>query len=319
MPSPTLNTVHINQALTNLSVGYRQDKPAVSDIVFPLVTTDNQKDSYFVWNKADQWRRQANKRAPGTKFTRGKLSQGTDSFFSEQYSWEYVLPDEIKKAADDALELDSTISNAIMDVLMLEKDVSFAADFMTTAAGWQTGTLTAGKWSVSATSKPIADILGAARLLKRATGGSRNHKIVAVCGNIVELALLSNDSIVNKLSYVQVGTVDAIRAALAAILGLDELIVADREYTTSKEGATTPTFAPVFDDDMLIVARPNSPSRMTASAGYTFAWNEDGMGDTYVDEYRDETIKSDIKRGITYYDQKLVDANLGVFFSDCVD
>lgn len=318
MPSPTLNQVHVSQALTNLSVGYRQDKPAISDLLFPVVTTDNQKDVYYIWNKADQWRRQANKRAPGTKFTRGKLSLGTDNFNSEQYSWEYVLPDEIKKAADDVLELDTTISNTIMDTLMLEKDMTFANDFMASTAGWISGTLGAGKWN-TANSTPIEDILAAARLIRRGLGSARNYKLVAVVGSIVEIKLLGNAEFKEAIKYTQTVTIDNLRTIMAAAMGIDQLIVADREVTTSKEGAAVPTYAPVFDDDLLLCAVPNAPGRMTPAAGYTFAWSEDGFGDTYVDEYRDETIKSDIKRGITYYDQKVVDANLGVLFLDCVD
>jgi hypothetical protein len=188
---------------------------------------------------------------------------------------------------------------------------------MKSTAGWTAGSLTAGKWSVSATSKPVADVVAAARSIKRAIGSNRNYKLVGVGGTIVETALLGNADISSRLQYVQVSSVPNIRAALANVLGIDQLLIVDREYTTSKEGQTA-AYAPVVDDDFLLVAVPNAPGIDTPAAGYTFEW-DDGNGVSYVEEYRDETVKSDIYRAIEYYDQKQVDGALGVFFDDVTD
>jgi hypothetical protein len=39
MPLPTMNDVSpVNQLLSNLSVAYRQDMPAISDLIFPRVS-----------------------------------------------------------------------------------------------------------------------------------------------------------------------------------------------------------------------------------------------------------------------------------------
>ena len=57
MSMPTIRDVRpVNEFLSNLSVAYRQDTPAVSDIVFPRVSVSMQSGSYFVWDKADTWR-----------------------------------------------------------------------------------------------------------------------------------------------------------------------------------------------------------------------------------------------------------------------
>lgn len=318
MPLPTMNDVSpVNQLLSDLSVAYKQDKPAVSDILFPRVTVDLPNGTFFTWNKADRWRRQMSKRAPGDVFKRGALGNSTDTYLTEQHAMEYKLPDEIRAAGGrNGIGWDMTITGTLQEQIALEKDLDFAADFMTTGV-WGVGSLTAGKWSVSATSKPIADVVAAARTIRRAIGSNRNYKLIGVGGSIVESALLTNASIQAVIQYVQSSTIDNLRNALAAALGIDQIIFADREYTTSKEKQAD-TFAPVFDDDFLIVAVPNSPGLEQPSAGYTFEWN-DGNGTSYVEQYRDETVKSDIYRAIEYYDQKKVDGNLGVFFSDVTD
>ncbi len=58
--------------------------------------------------------------------------------------------------------------------------------------------------------------------------------------------------------------------------------------------------------------------RAIASAGYQFEWN-DGNGTMYVESYRDESTKSDVLRGISYYDQKQVAAGLGIWAADVCD
>lgn len=317
MTQPTPQSVHIERALSDLSVSYRQDKPSVAERVFPRVVVDFQSDKFHVWNKGDLWRRSVTKRAPGTKFNRSGVGLSSDSYKAEQYSLEYALPDENRKNADAALDLGMTATDYLYDQLMLEQDMQFATDYMVGGAGWNVGALAADKWS-AANSTPIKDVQLALRTLRRALGASSNHRMVAVCGTLVETRLLSNTDITGKLTNVQVGTIDAIRAALAAILGLDELIVADREYNSAAEGKTA-SYLPVIDDDMLIVARPNAPGKNVPAAGYSFCWNEEGKGDMYVESYRDETIKSDVYRGIAYYDLKQVASGLGVLFADCVD
>lgn len=317
MTQPTPQSVHIERALSDLSVSYRQDKPSIAERIFPRVVVDFQKDKFHVWNKADQWRRNVAKRAPGTKFARSGIGLSSDEYNAEQYSLEYPVPDEVRKNADAALNTGTTATNWLYDQLMLEQDYQFAAQWMTTGVGWNVGSLGASKWS-AANSTPIKDIQTASRTIKRALGASSSHRLVAVCGTIVETALLTNTDITGKLTNVQVGSIDALRAALAAILGIDELIVADREYNTAAEGKAA-SYSPVIDDDFLLVARPNAPGIDTPSAGYSFCWNEDGMGDMYIEQYRDETIKSDVYRGICYYDLKQVAGGLGVLFTDCAD
>lgn len=318
MTQPTPQSVHIERALSDLSVSYRQDKPSVAERLFPRVVVDHQSDKYYVWDKADQWRRNVSKRAPGTKFARSGMGLSNDSYTSEQYALEYPIADEKRKNADAALDLGATATDYLYDQLMLEQDIQFATQWMSSAVGWTAGTLSNSKWSVAATSTPINDVTNAVRAIRRNLGASSNHRMVAVCGTIVEAALIGNAQIVGRLQYVQRAGVADVRAALAYILGLDELIIADREYNTAAEGKTA-SYAPVIDDDMLIVARPLAPGLDTPSAGYSFCWNEQGMGDMYIESYRDETIKSDIYRGIAYYDLKQVSASLGVFFSDCAD
>ncbi|MCL5271153.1 MAG: hypothetical protein M1457_11550, partial [bacterium] len=64
---PNANEVHIDAALTNLSVGYRN--PAfIADLLAPVVPVRKQSDKYFIHDAAREAFRASNdRRAPGAE------------------------------------------------------------------------------------------------------------------------------------------------------------------------------------------------------------------------------------------------------------
>lgn len=316
MALPTINQVHVDAALSDLSVAYRQERPPVSDLLFPRIPVTFQSDKYYIWNKGDMWRSEAKKRAPGTLFARAGLRLSTESYLAEQYALEYEMPDEIRANQDAAVDIETTGTMWLTDQLSLIKDLRFAADFFTASSGWTPGTVGTA-WDNASSGTPVTAIAGGVRLLRQALGATNMHRIVGLGGEKIRTALLTSDQVRDRTKYVQAGTQQAIEASLAAVLGLDELIIDSRQYNTAGE-RKTPSYSAVFDNDFLIVAVPRAPGRMTPAAGYTFAWDEGGRGDMYVEQYRDEKQKQDVLRGVCHFDQKQVAADLGVFFENAV-
>lgn len=315
MALPTTRDVHIDAALTDLSIAYRQEAPAYAARIFPTVTVNKQSDKYFVWDKGDMWRRSVQKRAAGTKFARAGMRLSTDTYFSEQYALEHQIPDEVRRNADAAIDPERTGVQFLVDQHNLERDYLWANTYMSSGAGWTSGTVTA-KWDTT-NGVPVTDVQYWMSLIKQQIGASSQHRYIGVCGTIVKARLMGNSQIRNSTIYVTQGTSQAIEQSLAAVLGLDDLVVFDRVQNTAAEGKTA-VYAPLVDDDFLLLAVPRSPGLDVPSAGYSFEWN-DGNGSMYVESYRDETIKSDILRGICYFDLKQVAGGLGVFASDVAD
>jgi hypothetical protein len=168
-----------------------------------------------------------------------------------------------------------------------------------------------------ATGTPVTNIVAGARSIRQALGSTNSHRLIGLGGEKIRDAFLTSQQIRERSQYVKEGTLSAIEASLAAVLGLDELIFDGRMVNTKPE-KTTPSYSPIFDRGFLVVAVPRNPGLMVASAGYTFAWNEDGRGDTYNETYRDEKQKQDILRAITYFDQKQTGPELGVFWNNAV-
>ena len=68
MPNPTVGDVHVNAALTNISVAFGQSEDTfVARRVFSQVPVRHKSDEFFVLDREDWFRSDARERAPGTE------------------------------------------------------------------------------------------------------------------------------------------------------------------------------------------------------------------------------------------------------------
>lgn len=320
MAAPTSNQVHVDAALTDLSIAYFQEKPPFSDMIFPRVTVDFRSNKYFEWTKADLFRDDAALHAPGAEYNQTNLNlTSASSYFCDEYGIEYPIADQIVANEDAAVQLRETATRTLTSRLNTRKDRAFATDFVKTGV-WgtdKTGGTDFTKWS-DATSDPAGDLQAALEALLNATGDIEGMRYKLLIGSTVRQYLVNHPDAVDRVKYTEKANIAAVDGLLAGWLGVDELIVARRRYTTSAEGASTATFGAVVGASALLVAVPDGPGLGVPSAGYTFEWNEAGRGPMYVESYRYDPKKSDIIRAITYFDQKAVATALGYYFATCV-
>jgi hypothetical protein len=66
--SPGVSDVHIDRALTTVSVAYFQDSSDfIADEIFPGIPVDKRSDVFWKYSKSDWRRSSAQIRAPGTE------------------------------------------------------------------------------------------------------------------------------------------------------------------------------------------------------------------------------------------------------------
>ncbi|HBF33017.1 TPA: hypothetical protein DDW35_00500, partial [Candidatus Sumerlaeota bacterium] len=101
---PEVSQVHVNAALTNLSVAYRN--PAfISDLIAPAVAVRKQQDRYFIYDAAREAFRSTNDlRAPGTQANEVDFALSTDSYYCEDHALVSVIPDEERENADPVIQ-----------------------------------------------------------------------------------------------------------------------------------------------------------------------------------------------------------------------
>lgn len=323
MPQPTSTAVHVSRPLTNLSVAYIQRaENFIADRVFPAVPVEKQNDQYFTYAKEDWFRDEATVRAPGTESAGGGYSLGTDTYACVVEAYHKDIDEQTRANADEAINVDREASEFVAQKLLIRRERQWVSRFFGTGI-WGTDVTgvasgaTGGQvnqWN-GAAADPVVDIDAAKMAMAGVTGFMPN---VLVLGPQVFAALRSNPRIRDQVKYTSRDSIDT--SILAAVFGVERVLVPMGVVTTSPEGAASATTGFIFGKSALLAYAAPNPGLMIPSAGYTFVWR--GFAGS-INGMRTSRLDVPLKRaerieGEMAYTQKRVSADLGYFFSGVV-
>lgn len=331
MPQPSVNDVHIDAILTNISVAYIQNTANfIADQVFPTVPVDKKSNLYFKYTKDDWFRDEAQRRADSTASAGSGYGLSTDTYSADVYAFHKDIGDQTRANSDNPLNPDMEATQFVTQRLLLRREVQWASDYF--APGVWTGgdvagnaspngTTTTAFWDdyiaapTSYTSNPIEQVDYAKAQVLSTTGYEPN---TFVLGYKVFQALKNHPLLVDRYKYTQAGAIIT-TDLLAALFGVDRVLVAKAVVNTGAEGANSNAADYGFttgNSALLCYTAPN-PGLLTPSAGYTFMWTgiSGGLGTTVgVSRFRMEELKSDRVEGEIAFDNKVVAADLGYFW-----
>lgn len=332
MPNPTYSDLHVSAALTNLSVAYANEEGAsVHDRVFPVIPVQKQSDKYYVYNKGDWMRTEAQRRAPGAEAAVSGWRVSTDTYFCERYALAHDVSDPERANADPAVaDLDADAVRFLTEDLRLRREKDWVSTFFTTSI-WTGASSTSDmtgqaapasttanflQWN-DAASTPIEDIRGEQTAVHKRIGRRPN---TLVLGTEVWTALADHPDILDRIKYTERGVVTT--DLLAALLDLDNVYVSGMVENTAIEQAAVSMGFQAGKRALLCYVNPN-PGLRQLSAGYTFSWTgmagapTGGIG-SRIKRYRLERNESDRIEAEDWKDFKVVDANAGAFFASAV-
>lgn len=317
MPQPTRGDVHVDRALSNVSVAYLQ---AATDFIsmtaFPSVPVMHQSDKYYLFDSADFRRDQAKPRAPGTESAGSGFDLTTPTYSCEIYALHKDVADQIRRNADPVINMDRSSSEFVMQQLLIQKEIQWASDYFTTGV-WSTdvvGDVGFAQWD-DASSDPEADIDAGKAAIKLTTGLNANTLIV---NYDTHLALKRHPVIADRFKHTSADSITT--AMLARYFEVDRYMVASASYTTSAEGAATEANAFIAGKNALLCYVAPSPGIMTPSAGYTFTWSafSGANGGARTSKFRMDALASDRIEGEFAYDHKVVLPQAGYFYDQTV-
>jgi len=327
--NPTQSQVHVDAALTNISVAYMQNAANfVAGRVFPNVPVMKQSDRYFVYSRADFNRDEAEKRAPGSRAPGGGFNlDNTPTYFADVWAFRHDISDQIVANQDAALNLERSGAEYVTQTLLIRKEVSWASNYFTSGV-WDTditgvasspATDEVIQWSDQTSGDPIGDIRAAKTVVMENTGREAN---TLVLGQHVMDALTDHPDIVDRVKYsggVGNGNPASVNEqTLAALFGIERVMVAKAVKNTAKEGATEASSFILGKNALLCHAAP-APGLMIPSAGYTFSWQGylgtgNAFGMAMKNYYLDE-ISSTVIEGEMAFDHKVVSSDLGYMWN----
>jgi hypothetical protein len=326
--NPTPGDVHVNTPLTNISIAFLQNAANfVSSRVFPNIPVTKQSDRYYVYERGDFNRDEMAERAPATESVGGGYKlDNTPTYFANRFSFHKDIPDEVRANADAVLNPDREATAYVTHKALIKREKLFVQKFFQ-----------AGLWGVDytgvssnpsganilqwgdANSTPIETVRAAKRSIAERTGFEPNKLVL---GRAVYDALLDHPDIIDRLKYGQTAGAAANTSTndLASLFKVDEILVMNAVENTAKEGAAA-SHAFIGGKNALLCHAATAPGLMTPTAGYTFSWTgllgAGGEGNR-IKSFRMEQLGADRIEIDMCFDQKLVSADLGQFFSGIV-
>jgi hypothetical protein len=326
--NPQLSDVHVNGPLITMSVAYIQDEAGfVADRVFANLPVMKQSDRYYTYSRADFNRDEMDERAPGAESSgNGYDLDNTPTYFATVYAFHKDVNDQIRANSDSVLAPDRDATIFCTQKALIKREITWANRFFTTGV-WNYGAVGVAaspvgeeflQWD-NADSTPIEEIRYAKRVVQQATGFKPN---IAVMGKIVFDTLIDHPEFIDRIKYNFAQGVAAVanERIMAQLFGLEEVLVMEAVYNTAPRGQPENSQF-IGGNNLLLAYRTKTPGMMVPSCGYTFSWNgwlgATGMGHR-ISSFRMEWLKSDRIEIEMAYDQKVVGADLGFFFSNCV-
>jgi hypothetical protein len=323
MPQPTKQEVHVDAILTGMSVGFMQSaEDFVADQVFPVLPVAKQTNKYFVYDRSFWYRSEMEKRAPASESAGGGWKLSTDSYSADVWALHHDVDNQTLANYDEPLDARTEATDWLTQQALITKDKDWVASFFTTGkwTGDQTGVAAAPganqfiQFDQSA-SKPFATIRAQMLAVKLRTGIWPN---VLVMGAQVWSILADHADLLDRIKYTEKGVVTP--DLIAAALDVDRVVIAAGVENTAEEGLAA-SYAFLAGKHMLLAHAAPRPGLRVPSAGYTFTWTglegAGAFGNT-IATIDAPLIKSERFEIEIAFDQKLVAADLGVFFSGAV-
>ena len=263
-------------------------------------------------------------RAAGAGYKGGDFEFAKFSYSTTEHGWKEPLDDRTLKIFRDILDAENIHAQRAVDFVLRRYERAVAAAVYDTAV-WTGAALTTtltNEWDDATNATPINDIEAAKRKVRDGSGLEAN---ALICNSDQAWNAAHCDQVIDLIKYAGFDDPKNVTAeALAAILGLDFILVAGGLRNTAKLGQTA-VLGKIWSDEYAMVARvavtddPQEPC-----IGRTFFWTGDGPTApgtaeelaVIVEEYRNEDVRGSVVRARNDRDIVIMYAEAGHLLSN---
>ncbi len=324
---PKRSVIHIDRALTNISVAYAQNSELfIADKVFPVVPTDKKTDVYFRYTKETFLSAGAELRRPRTESAGGDYDvEIADPFNCKTYAYHKDVTPEDRDNADSPLQADTDATQFVTSNMLLTREKMFIEKYFKTGVWGTEVTGVAGvpgasevkKWS-EADSNPIKDVKTARRAMQGATAFMPNGMLL---GPKVYDELTEHQDFLDRVVYTMKGA-HVTKELISGLFELDKILVIEAVINSAGARETAAIDFIAGDHALLFYAEP-APALKKPSAGYIFAWKKApgaGRFGNTMDRIPMPWLGKGTERieGEMNYDMQVIAADMGYFFKDII-
>lgn len=325
MPNnPNRSQIHIDAALTDISIAYMQDaKNFVNSKVFPVIPVKKQSDKYFIYSKGDTLRIHTQIREAGTESAGAGYDLDKDNYYCDPFALHTEVTDKDRDNADDPLDLDRDATEFVTQDILMKREKDFFDSYFTTGL-WDTDAQGVGagptgdqflQWDLAG-SNPVTDVETMLETITSKTGADPSMVTLTLSPTVWRI-VKNHAEVLDRIKHTQTGIVT--EQLLAEVLGIKQVLVARGVYNSAAKGATPVVGYMAPAKSALLTYAPERPSMKKPSAGYTFNWTGYNAGESvavfkfYIKARRADRIEVE-----DAYDQKLVASDCGVYIYDAI-
>jgi hypothetical protein len=308
--STDVGALHIDQALTNVSVAY-QNAAFIAEQVAPVIPVNMKSNKYWAYGM-ERFRRRMTSREPGSAPRESGWSLSTDSYFCQGHAWRGWYPWEAPANADPVLDLDIDETETATDIVLLAQECDLV-DTLTNGLVSTDLASVPGNYQVdNPDMDPILYFDKAKEVIAKLIGRKPNGMAM---GRPALRGLRSNPNVVRRVYGTTAPTDPLIKPEmLAEKLDLDEVLVGEAMYDTATEGEAT-SLDYIWGNNILLYYKDPNPGRRKVSLAYHFLWNVGNAG-RIVEKWYDQDRKRFVIDVTKYRDQKIVSAGAGLLFTN---
>lgn len=284
------------------------DVGLIADDVLPIMQVQKKAATMSVVTR-ENMKRVDTKHANGAAYNRVTTQTEDLAYACEERGLEEQLTDQDRSNYANDYDPEYETSMLCYRRLLIEREVAVAAMIFNTTT-WTGASLytdySGAPWDTAA-SDAIAQV-GVAKEYVRTNGAGIADTLIIGAKSLQNL--LNMTVIKNRFPGAAVLTEAMIRSNIAAIFGLQNLIVGRSSYDSANEGQDF-TGADVWSDDYAMICRRSTGSPKEGGLGKTLLWTDESPDIVNVDQYREEQTKSDIFRVRHYVDELIFDKYCG--------
>lgn len=305
-PNFTVRGVHINQALTQMSVGYHP-MGMIAEQIFPVVKVSHESDDYWFWDKGQRFRLdrsdgKGSLRADGAKARQLDFGAVPKAYTAEEYALATFVTDRQRANADSSLQLEISKTRALQDLVLLDQEIRIASIITNTANNSSSVTLSGtSQWNnASFVSQPTntfsaikANLDSGAEAIRLATGGL-NPNVIVIPWAVARV--MSRD--IGFTDYVKYTHTDLLVEGLLppSLWGM-KVVMPGATYTGNNEGEATTALTDVYGKNVWMGYVNPNPGLDALTYGSIFR-----SRDWQVKQWRDESVDT------TFYQPSFVQA-----------
>ena len=311
MSQPTLQDVHVNRPMTEISIKYKNEE-FIGEQLFKPIMVNKESDKYWTYGKQD-FKLYKTKRAPGDEARTGGFTIDSDSTYNcDEHAWADIIPDRIRENQDEPINLDIDKTEYCTNVILLdlEDDIRTLAGTSSTYPTGHYESLSAGDQWDNNSSDPIKKVRGMLSTIHSKIFIPTKNYSLFISKDVFD-KLVDHPQVIERIKYSQLGVTT--EDLLAKLFGVKQVIVAGAGYDSAAEGQTE-VLTYLWSKKVIAAYVNPNPGLKMLTFGATFR----RKGYRQVRKWREEKKKSDMIEVSDLFDTKVICSQAGYLLDNVI-